>query len=463
MSPAPSMPPVSTGAKVIVLAEEIAQLEQRYEYLIDRNAVLMGKVMLMRSSMAGKSMMGNDKVRMRRSFEGWRSFVQDHRLENHLEKQTHTLDEFQQVVKELGQALAEEQEQRRTMDEVAFNTREEIRRVLANSEALQQGMDDQKRKMAMAKMNLQEAESLIRQSRGDGYTIMQHADNYERASKQLDKHAKEGKPVPAPRGHHTADAQHPDHNGLRPPFAFSKAPDLEDTGMKLERGTKVREEAAGAIQQARGMLPAAPRLASPERELPGAGAPQGRSASAAAWQAWQQQQRPSPQPPTPPPQPPTPQPQRQPPTPQPAPARQQPMVRPPAPASPVAAAAPIVPPGGSSPARERPKAAPTSPQNQARVVLPVQARTALRPAPAPMAPSSPVYAATMPPSIGGPGCASPVGSPVQRLAAPFGAPAAGAAASTLPAGQQQVLEPWWCVRRVGTDGRPMITPQTPQG
>lgn len=183
---------VATTAKVVGLVEEIAQLEHRYHFLMEKNERLLGKVAETRSYMLTSYLFADSNDKARRLFSSWRSHTRNSRLLHQLDQQTAAVGECQQVTVRLGTALVEEQELRRHVDQVCFNTCEEIRQVLASSAQLQRGLDEQARRMTACTRLVREAEPFIRSVQHDAQSVLGHTEAYEKAAAALDACSRSG-------------------------------------------------------------------------------------------------------------------------------------------------------------------------------------------------------------------------------------------------------------------------------
>jgi len=100
----------TSSNKAQVLANEIADIEQRCDYLEERNRWLNEKMIRSQRAFIEKAMVSQSKNFAGIVFKGWKDSLNLLGLENQLEQQTISLDKCQQVAKELGAALAREQE-----------------------------------------------------------------------------------------------------------------------------------------------------------------------------------------------------------------------------------------------------------------------------------------------------------------------------------------------------------------
>jgi hypothetical protein len=129
--------------KASQLVSEIASIEQRCEFLEQRNKWLTEKLLRSQRSFIERTMMANEKGMYRTCFKMWKDCLDLMRTEHQLEQQTASLDKCQQVAKELGQALAREQEVCRKESEARRQLEIENEQLADTTERLKQFADKQ--------------------------------------------------------------------------------------------------------------------------------------------------------------------------------------------------------------------------------------------------------------------------------------------------------------------------------
>lgn len=232
----PKMVAYVSSNKVHNLTDELVQLEERCGWLENRNQWLTKKMILHQRSFIEKSLMGCLRMLKQRCFEVWREQMNEMRLERNLEEQTASLDQCQQVAKELGMVLAVEQEGRKNTDQAHRATQEDVRAKQESIEQLQHQFEDQRQRIQIMEQRLRLAEGFLTRARGDAMQVVGESDNYEKKKREL-----------------AAAYQRPGRKHLE---------DFTDLG----HSAKVRDIAHSTVQQMSNLLP---RGQSPERELPG--------------------------------------------------------------------------------------------------------------------------------------------------------------------------------------------------
>jgi hypothetical protein len=129
--------------KASQMVSEIAAIEQRCEFLEQRNKWLTEKLLRSQRSFIERTMMANEKGMYRTCFKMWKDCLDLMRTEHQLEQQTASLDKCQQVAKELGQALAREQEVSRKESEARRQLEIENEQLADTTERLKQFADKQ--------------------------------------------------------------------------------------------------------------------------------------------------------------------------------------------------------------------------------------------------------------------------------------------------------------------------------
>jgi len=228
------------SSKAAHLANEIASMEQLVARLEERNKWLTGKLLMNRRKFIESHMLKTDAAIKSSMFHSWQQAMNLLRVESQLEKQTAALDQCQQVAKELGGALAQEQVARKRVEEANRTIRAELEKVLAFNEGLQQEGEASIRRGNMLERRLEEAENRIQSIKGEAISILENVELWDqRKAGDLEK--------------------------------MKRVP-VEDEDY-LGRSVRVREEAREVISKVASVLvPVGRRGASPpspERERPG--------------------------------------------------------------------------------------------------------------------------------------------------------------------------------------------------
>lgn len=167
------------SSKAAQLASEIASMEQLVARLEERNRWLTARLFTTRRQFIEKHFMKSSTTILTRVMDAWREAMNQLRVESQLEKQTAALDQCQQVAKELGAALAQEQSARKRVEEANRTVRAELERVLAFNEGLQQQGEDANRRGKLLERQLEEAENKIQSCKRDAIAIVENVELWE--------------------------------------------------------------------------------------------------------------------------------------------------------------------------------------------------------------------------------------------------------------------------------------------
>jgi len=184
---------VLPSSKVANLAGDIEELETKCNNLESRNVWLTNRLLKSHQKFVEGTLSGNVKVRLRRSFEGWREVIRDRHLEKQLDAQTASLDQCQRVAKELGAALAQEQDARRQSQANHQAMKEDLQRILLQEQKLKKQYEDQHVQVEIMERRVLEAENCLIRSRADAQAVVDSANNYERLKKEMEYEEKDEK------------------------------------------------------------------------------------------------------------------------------------------------------------------------------------------------------------------------------------------------------------------------------
>mmetsp|Transcript_34586 Transcript_34586/g.88047 ORF Transcript_34586/g.88047 Transcript_34586/m.88047 type:complete len:260 (+) Transcript_34586:111-890(+) len=179
------------SSKVANLASDIEDLETKCNYLEQRNVWLTNRLLKNQQRFMEKTLGGNAKVKLRTSFAGWREALKEIRLESQLDQQTNSLDQCQQVARELGAALAGEQDSRRDGEAKHRNMKDDLQRAMLQERKLRQQYQDQQVQLDIMERRVQEAENCLIRSRSDAQAVIDAANNYESRRRDLEREAKD--------------------------------------------------------------------------------------------------------------------------------------------------------------------------------------------------------------------------------------------------------------------------------
>lgn len=225
----------ASSSKAATLANEIAGMEQLVARLEERNKWLTTKLMTNRRKFIETHFMKSASGTLTRSLDAWRQIMTQLRVEGQLDKQTAALDQCQQVAKELGAALSQEQQGRKRAEDAARALRSELDRVLEFNQGLQQQGDVAIRRNGILEKRLEESELKIKSIKVDAQNIV---DNME---------------LWAVRG---GDPQN----------KRDKAPNENEDF--IERSERIRNEAKDVIKNVSGQVPVPSRQATPSPDRP---------------------------------------------------------------------------------------------------------------------------------------------------------------------------------------------------
>lgn len=214
------------SSKVANLAEEVEELETKCDMLEQRNSWLTNKLMRSQQRFVDKLLMDNSRIKVLRSFEGWRDAMHELRLERQLDEQTMDLDKCQQVVKELGAALTAEQETRKVSEAEHRSMQDDLQRAVQQEMTLKQQFKDQQQQLEILERQMQEAETCLTRSRADAQAVVESANAYQKGLQDLELDAEVSSSSPPRRGHVSS-------------IAYNK---------------KVRQEAHGVMQKMSSLL-----------------------------------------------------------------------------------------------------------------------------------------------------------------------------------------------------------------
>jgi len=227
------------------LANDIEVLEDRCNALEARNAWLTKKLMNSQRRIMERTLSGNSTVVLRRTFKAWLEAMNELNLEAQLDAQTMSLDQCQRVAKELGQALAQEQQIRQGYEESHRGVHAELDAALAKQRKLKEVYEKQELEIKAMEKRVAEAESCLMRSRLDAEAVIESAKLYEKRRKDLEFEVRD-----------TADQQQARGGiGYLDPMEACKRL-REESKVTVQKANKLLENRAGSPS----------RVASPERE-----------------------------------------------------------------------------------------------------------------------------------------------------------------------------------------------------
>lgn len=233
-----------SSQQVSSLAGEIQALEARCEGLESRNAWLNTKVLQSKNTHIASMLNLITSTTKRSCFDAWRKVMMEDHLEFQLNQQTESLDQCQKVAKDLGTALAKEQDLRGNVEANLQSLREEIRNVTVSNENLQQHIAEQQARARHLERQLREAENHMGLAHNDAMNVGTHVSGYDRKTKELDVQHKQALDELRRSGQYTA---------LQVMEAQSQGgPSSQEQVMESRRS---RSEAKLTLRQVQGLLP----------------------------------------------------------------------------------------------------------------------------------------------------------------------------------------------------------------
>jgi len=178
--------PVRPSSKAHGLMNDITAIETRVSWLDGRNKWLTNKLLDNRRTVLERALWANKKACLDCVFHTWKDHLQELRMENRLEEQTQSLDQCQQVARELGRALMHEQELKRDAETTNEQMREDGRKLHNENQSLRQGGDEYAVRLQQLEKRLREAAAAMRQARTNAEAIIEGCDAYREKACQRD-------------------------------------------------------------------------------------------------------------------------------------------------------------------------------------------------------------------------------------------------------------------------------------
>lgn len=183
--------PLRPSFKAHGLVNEITAIETRVSWLDERNKWLTDKLLANRRTILEKALWANKKACVDCVFHTWKDHLAELRMENQLDEQTKSLDQCQQVARELGRALTQEQELRKAADATNRQMREDGGKLLSENQSLRQGGDVYGAKMQSLEKRLREAEASMRMAKTNAEAIVEGCDAYRAKAQAMQRDTRE--------------------------------------------------------------------------------------------------------------------------------------------------------------------------------------------------------------------------------------------------------------------------------
>jgi len=215
------------SSKVQSIAVEIAELENRFQYLAGRNKWLAARLLREKQSSIDSFMWSSEATRKGVFFKTWKDMMQELRLEKALSLQTDALRRCQESADSLGQVLSQEQSARRSAEAQSRRTLQELQQVQDSAAGLQTNVEANDRRIWQLMQQLEQAEGLISSGRQAAKAVLEQMAAHENKMTTLSDTAK---------------------------------PSISEDAMRNSR--KVRNDFKDTLQQVSGLL--APKESSPD-------------------------------------------------------------------------------------------------------------------------------------------------------------------------------------------------------
>eukprot|EP00927_Polykrikos_kofoidii_P071661 TRINITY_DN67914_c0_g1_i1.p1 TRINITY_DN67914_c0_g1~~TRINITY_DN67914_c0_g1_i1.p1 ORF type:complete len:253 (-),score=51.17 TRINITY_DN67914_c0_g1_i1:171-929(-) len=168
------------------LVTDIHAIEERCVWLEERCEQLSKKLMHSQKRYLERNLLNGDKQKRQRAFEAWRDAMRELRLERQLDEQTRSLDECQQVAKELGAALKQEQSACANTEAMHGELERELQKALAQEQQLKNQLKAGQRQQENLDKRVHEAENCLIRSRAEAQAVVDTANSYEKQVRELE-------------------------------------------------------------------------------------------------------------------------------------------------------------------------------------------------------------------------------------------------------------------------------------
>jgi chromosome segregation ATPase len=175
------------------LASHIVEYEQRCEFLEQRNLWLTKKLMDCQRNFVERTLATGPKQVKRKAFKGWCATMTEMRLERQLHDQTSSLDQCQQVARELGSALTEEQQGRAATDMQHRTAQKQLEEANAEGQRLMDEYQSGSNYLESMEKLVRDAEGCLNRARVEAMAVAEHANRYEARVRELTSEVKDRK------------------------------------------------------------------------------------------------------------------------------------------------------------------------------------------------------------------------------------------------------------------------------
>jgi hypothetical protein len=174
---------------VLQIANIIANVEQRCEFLEQRNVVLTKRLLQNQRIFLERNFLNKSKGLLSNVFSDWHRVMRELILEHTLEEANRNLVESQTIAQNLGEVLARDRQAREAATEESEQLSRDLKVLGADSASLQQKAEDSSERLRMLEFQLQAAEQALSGIRMDGAGICGAVDAYERTSRDIKREA----------------------------------------------------------------------------------------------------------------------------------------------------------------------------------------------------------------------------------------------------------------------------------
>jgi hypothetical protein len=175
----------SSSAKAQNLASEIAGMEQRFDYLETRNKWLTEKLLGTQRAFIERTMVGSSKIILKQSFKAWCDVLDMLRYEKQLQVQTDDARKCQQVAKELGAALAREQEVSRNHQEMRMQIEAQFTELVEANATLKQSTDKQAAQITVLQRQISLIMGGLERNKSEAESIVDSVDDLQKKMRAL--------------------------------------------------------------------------------------------------------------------------------------------------------------------------------------------------------------------------------------------------------------------------------------
>jgi len=173
------------SSKVQKLANHIVELEDKCQYLESRNSWLTKQLLTDHKTRIEGALLGHAQLTTQIVFHAWHERLHELSLEKQLGESTEHLDKCQQVTRDLGMALAQEQGGRKAAATAHQCVKEDLQRAVAHEHYLAELHQQNTEKIDLMEKWLREAEATLGGCCRQAKTVIDVAGLHEERPKSL--------------------------------------------------------------------------------------------------------------------------------------------------------------------------------------------------------------------------------------------------------------------------------------